>query len=333
MPVVRDIVHRLLAPAVMRFSRRHPRIFMYHRFANEDTHRAWSVRSLERQLKALVKDCIVLPLSEAIEVWADDSPVDKPVSVITVDDGYLDFYEVAWPLFRKYKIRPTVFVTTRFIGGEAWLWPDAIRYLTESAPDGVFKAHDLTDELTVDLSNADSRRHAWDSLCDRLLFAKTSQREYLIRNLQETLAVRLPKSPTAKFAPMTWDQIRDLDEAGVEIGAHSRTHASLSCLDHDELIDEIRGSRSDIKSRLGVAPKCFAYPNGAIEDHTEIVESAVRAAGFRCAVVAYPRVNSREKLFTLGRWSGTIDDDGFERVVTGASLVALFGRKMLGLRT
>jgi peptidoglycan/xylan/chitin deacetylase (PgdA/CDA1 family) len=78
---------------------------------------------------------------------------------------------------------------------------------------------------------------------------------------------------------MTWDEIRELQRAGMTIGAHSRTHPNLTGADVN-LRDEIQGSRDDIEHNLGTAPDLFAYPYGDWNSH---VADVVRDAGFRAA--------------------------------------------------
>ncbi len=49
---------------------------------------------------------------------------------------------------------------------------------------------------------------------------------------------------------------------GIEIGAHSRTHADLPTLDEAEMEREIAGSRTDLEAVLGRPVRSFAYPYG-----------------------------------------------------------------------
>src|SRR5262249_41688375 len=78
---------------------------------------------------------------------------------------------------------------------------------------------------------------------------------------------------------MTWNEVRELQRAGMTIGCHSRTHPDLT-EQKVSLHDEIDGARADLQKNLGVAPDFFAYPYGAWDAR---VAAAVRAAGFRAA--------------------------------------------------
>jgi peptidoglycan/xylan/chitin deacetylase (PgdA/CDA1 family) len=63
---------------------------------------------------------------------------------------------------------------------------------------------------------------------------------------------------------LDWDELGRLGEQGIALGAHSRTHPRLNRLDGPGLEDEIGGSAHDLRERLGVAARTFAYPYGAV---------------------------------------------------------------------
>ncbi|RNC69642.1 MAG: polysaccharide deacetylase family protein [Desulfuromonadales bacterium] len=75
-------------------------------------------------------------------------------------------------------------------------------------------------------------------------------------------------------------QLREMAAAGMEIGAHTRTHARLIELDQSTIDDEVRGSRQDLEDMLGHPVTSFAYPYGRFN---EASIEAVRRAGFRVA--------------------------------------------------
>jgi peptidoglycan/xylan/chitin deacetylase (PgdA/CDA1 family) len=83
-----------------------------------------------------------------------------------------------------------------------------------------------------------------------------------------------------ELATMTWDELRALAERGVEIGAHTVSHAHLRELDGDELRTELEDSRARIEAELGKPCRHLAYPYGEWDDR---VAAAARAAGYTAA--------------------------------------------------
>src|SRR6185369_5178052 len=56
-------------------------------------------------------------------------PLPVATAAITVDDGYSDFYEIAWPVLRRRNMTATVFVVTDFVDRRRWIWTDQIPFL------------------------------------------------------------------------------------------------------------------------------------------------------------------------------------------------------------
>jgi peptidoglycan/xylan/chitin deacetylase (PgdA/CDA1 family)/GT2 family glycosyltransferase len=79
--------------------------------------------------------------------------------------------------------------------------------------------------------------------------------------------------------------LRKLVRAGVEIGAHSRTHKRLPKLSPAELADEVAGSVSDLQQLEFGCPQVFSYPFG---ESNEAVRSAVRETGVLAAFIIAP---------------------------------------------
>ena len=59
---------------------------------------------------------------------------------------------------------------------------------------------------------------------------------------------------------LSWRQLRELDRAGVEIGAHSHSHPQLDTLPSTEAWSEILLSKCQIEDHLGHRVESFAYP-------------------------------------------------------------------------
>lgn len=100
---------------------------------------------------------------------------------------------------------------------------------------------------------------------------------------------------------MTWDQIRELKQAGVTIGNHSVTHGHMVDATAEENAAEIEKSNARFKAELGEAPSLFAYPYG---EYANAPRAAAEKAGFKAAFgqhsgVAYASADR----FTLPRFA------------------------------
>jgi peptidoglycan/xylan/chitin deacetylase (PgdA/CDA1 family) len=67
----------------------------------------------------------------------------------------------------------------------------------------------------------------------------------------------------ARHAPLTWEQLRRMDEGLITIGSHTLTHPILTTLSDDVLQREIADSRSLLEQTLDRNVDFFSYPNGA----------------------------------------------------------------------
>ncbi|SEM11553.1 polysaccharide deacetylase family protein [Streptacidiphilus jiangxiensis] len=76
---------------------------------------------------------------------------------------------------------------------------------------------------------------------------------------------------------VTIDQVRQLADAGVEIGSHGLSHCRMTGLAADELTTETRRSREALESVVRGPVTGFCYPYGAVD---EAAEQAVAAAGY-----------------------------------------------------
>jgi peptidoglycan/xylan/chitin deacetylase (PgdA/CDA1 family) len=92
------------------------------------------------------------------------TPLPGKAVAITFDDGYLDFYEHAWPLLRKYSFSATVFISTGCVGDtNSWNknlieqvplmgWPEIIALQKEGVQ---FGSHSVTHRSLTALSPAE----------------------------------------------------------------------------------------------------------------------------------------------------------------------------------
>ena len=100
---------------------------------------------------------------------------------------------------------------------------------------------------------------------------------------------------------LNWDQIRELVNEGVSIGAHSHSHYHMSDLSIDEVKDEIEISNNIFLRELGSIPSLFAYPYG--ETNEEII-NLLKEYKFKVAFGQHSGViNETSNLYYLPRFS------------------------------
>ena len=131
------------------------------------------------------------------------------------------------------------------------------------------------------------------------------------------VATGLIGGPNPWMAPgtsrmMVAQELIDLHEAGVELGAHTVTHPNLEELGYDECLDEMVASRDFLSELTGQPVRTFAYPFCKYGDDAV---RAARDAGFEAAVTC--------------QWRGSWDPFEMKRVmITGKDGPASFALKI-----
>ena len=89
-------------------------VLMYHHFRLEDDAYPGTMISgetFERQVKALSDaGYTAVSFEELVDYVSGGASLPKNPLVITIDDGYLSVYEVAFPILKKYNMPATVFI-------------------------------------------------------------------------------------------------------------------------------------------------------------------------------------------------------------------------------
>ena len=100
---------------------------------------------------------------------------------------------------------------------------------------------------------------------------------------------------------LNWDQIREIVNEGVSIGAHSHSHFHMADLSIDEVRDEIEISNNIFLKELGNIPPLFAFPYG--EANEEII-NLLKEYKFKVAFGQHSGViNETSNLYYLPRFS------------------------------
>ena len=224
-----------------------------------------------------------LPLAHAISALEDDVLPGNAVCV-TFDDGYLNNLTVAAPILQKYQIPATVYVASGFSHGRN-MWNDEVIHLFSDAS----KSQITLDGRRESLGDWQQRIELAHSWLKRLKYLPPGERDAKVRELcRENGQTQQPP------LMMNPDQLRQLANMGVEIGAHTVNHPILKILPEDEQRAEIRDSKERIESWIDRPVEHFAYPNGKTRtDFDSTTTELVKQAGFKTAVVTDPGISDK----------------------------------------
>lgn len=113
-----------------------------------------------------------------------------------------------------------------------------------------------------------------------------------IRHVFEGLPFEHDVARGDAFAPNTIEQLRTLAASGVDIGAHTRTHANLGAIDErDQLHDELVTARDELQAAIGSRVRYFAFPYGQHANLSPAAFNTAREAGYEAVCSAYGGFN------------------------------------------
>ena len=117
-------------------------VFMLHHICEKDPMRIPTNEDLKVSPSFLEKIILkykkggfdFVSLDRLYEIATGGDIPSKPFVVFTIDDGYLDNYTNALPIFEKYNVPFAIFVATDFVDKRAILWWDSIDTFSPDDP-------------------------------------------------------------------------------------------------------------------------------------------------------------------------------------------------------
>jgi peptidoglycan/xylan/chitin deacetylase (PgdA/CDA1 family) len=265
-------------------------VVTYHRIRESSSHDGFdegvvdaTPTSFERQVKMLARSFKLIDSFELASHVHARRPLPPNAAMITFDDGYRECHDIVLPILLRQRAKATFFVASSFVAERRIFWWDAVEYLVGRSQ----RTEVLLDypvENSVDLGSPALRR---DAVARFTRILKDHHGLSVSRFLDELArALDVAWSPTIERALaekliMTWDQVRALKAAGMDVQSHTRTHRPLHTVPNSELDSELSGSRDDIEAALDGPVRAIAYPVGRGIRQSAVTCSAVERAGYR----------------------------------------------------
>jgi peptidoglycan/xylan/chitin deacetylase (PgdA/CDA1 family) len=265
-------------------------IFMLHRIECFDRgiegHRLGMIRQqLEYIHKRGYKPIALSTLARCI---AENTPIPEKAVAFSIDDGFIDHFDLAGPIFSEYGVPLHYFLITDFVNGDTWPWDDQVKCLFDLAPLHIKTISIAGIEIDVDLSTTASRKTAVNKARSQLKKISNSNLFSHLQFLYEQLETEPQLLPPPAYQAMNWGNANSLLTMGHEIGAHTKTHRILSQLTQSESEDEILGSIRAVTAMTGQCSPVFCYPTGRYSDFKKKEESILKNSGCFAAVTNRP---------------------------------------------
>ena len=268
-------------------------ILTYHRIGNAaDTPFASDVFSatageLDAQIAYFKRRFHMATLEEALAMNSGNGPRETSV-LITFDDGYLDNYNLAFPILRSHGVQGVFFLPTAFVGTGRLPWWDVIAYIIKKSRNQRIHLHYPQEEV-FDLETEGLARVSMQIL--RLFKQPTvNDTERFIAGLEEACETFRPEgSTTRRF--LNWEEAREMQQNGMAFGSHTHNHEVLSKLSPECQQEEARRSREILEREFGCRIDVLAYPVGRRQSFSTDTMEALRQTGYRAAFSFYGGLN------------------------------------------
>ncbi|MBI4512073.1 MAG: polysaccharide deacetylase family protein [Deltaproteobacteria bacterium] len=232
---------------------------------------------LDEHLAILNRHFHVISL-DALRAYLEGAPLPPNPALVTFDDGYADWQGGVLPILKKHRVPGVFFVATDYVSRRRLFWWDKVSYFLGHAKRRHFALHRAAEgeiDLTRDMQG--SRRWLLRLIKDR----KGLDLDLLFDELASAASVPWSDARERELADtmiITWDQVRALRAAGMDVQSHTRTHRVLQTLDPERLAEELQGSRRELEEQLQERVHAIAYPVGkAIAEEPEIRQAVDRA--------------------------------------------------------
>jgi peptidoglycan/xylan/chitin deacetylase (PgdA/CDA1 family) len=263
----------------------------------------------------LRKHVTVISLSDAVRGIMGEIQLPANATVITIDDGYRDTYEIAFPVLKEFRFPATLFAVTDFIEGRSWIWTDYMRFIVLAGSEG--NKSFVWNDQSYDLGRMTlaSNLHLADRVNSDLKEMNDCDRNDILATVSKQLSIDIPNEPPTEYSSVKMEQLREMDASGVHVESHTVTHPILTKITPFGLENELKNSKSYLENMLNRDVRYFCYPNGTVNEE---VRMAVIKAGYTAAVTTELGFNSvHDDPFRLRRIGSHPPIESFAQYASG----------------
>jgi peptidoglycan/xylan/chitin deacetylase (PgdA/CDA1 family) len=257
---------------------------------------ALHVETFEHQLDDLHSHCEMATLETATAFLTGQYAPERQLCLLTFDDGLKEHFQLITPLLATRGIQGLFFVITAALEERVVTLVHKNHFLTAAIDPPVYRrefeerVRELAPEIDQQIDDSLAAAHyRWDS-------PAAARFKYLL-NYRVPVDVRQQvldemfrrqfgdEQPFADELYVSWDEVRQMQSAGMVIGGHSHRHVALATLAETEQAADL--NRCTTLLRQNLLPQeswPFSYPYGRPGSSFDArSERLVREAGYACA--------------------------------------------------
>ena len=242
-------------------------ILCYHGVSSYDEHN-WDGRLyispelLRRRLEILARGRYnVLPLSEALQRLEKDDLPHRAV-VLTFDDGFHDFYSVAFPMVESFGYPVTLYLTTYYVEHNLPVFDPTCSYLLWKGRHQRQLEWPEVFPAPVALDDA-GRQRAAATIQQFAISRKLSgqEKDNLLARLAGRLDIDYQDFCRKRVLHLiTPEEARELADRGVDVQYHTHRHRVYRS--RERMFAELQDNRRRIAEFTSVEPRHFCYTGG-----------------------------------------------------------------------
>ncbi len=291
------VCHPVLYPASLRISDKHVlRILAYHRVLDIDEQLypfdneliSASVRDFEKQMEYVSAHYRVMTFKDIEKCEKNGAQLPDRSLIITFDDGYADNYENAFPILKKYRLKAVFFLSTDYIDNSTAFWFERLAYYRKK---GLIE----TDRLGLERYSG-VLENGWretgpfpsEDLYRIITRVPNGIRLSLLQQIEQSLP-EIPEEDIPFVKALSWGQVLEMDQYGMEIGSHTQSHMILGNGTSEEISSELKLSRQIIEEKISGPVSAISYP---IASYTSAMNPWVinlaRQTGYHWGISNFP---------------------------------------------
>lgn len=267
------------------------RILAYHRILNftesvypfDEELISASIEQFDTQMHYVSQNYNVINFHHLNEIEAGRSTLPERPLVITFDDGYLDNYEYAYPILKKYNLTAVFYLSTDYIGSDNIFWFEQLIYCGKKDILPIEKLRPFLDQSFSCLEHSPieyAKQLRW-----YMMNLKNAERLVLMKFIERIISENLSHSDLKLVSTMSWGNVKDMAMGGMEIGSHTKSHLILTNASIEEFTTELADSKQIIEQIINKDVVSISYPVGNMNFQlSDGMLKKVEKAGYRWGV-------------------------------------------------